>query len=1402
MKKTSLLKKIIPLAIAFLMLTGCAAETPLQQTPSSASSALVEPVETQQTEQSGGLKTIGQIGGPTQAVEVSGDYAYFGIGSRLVVMQISDMHREVGYCTLKENIEDITAAGDTLYVSEGGAGLAVADVSDPSKPTVLSVFDTQGFTEGVVVKGNFAYTADGPSGLRIIDISDKSNPKEVSSAYGSYFAFGVSVKDGYAYIAAAGAGLLVADVSDPENPKETGLLPMAGYAYAVTIAGDTAYVANGWDGVHAVDISKPEQMKERGKYDTIGWTYDIAVDGSTAYVTDSFNGIDILDVSDPSEPFLDSSYATGGNILCHIAFNGETVYAASRNGGLYILDAKDKKNPVLIGSYSPMGYADDIAVSGNYAYVAAGPYGLRVIDISDIANPLEVSFFDTLSYATGVEVKGNYVYVICYGKENDPAGLFTLDVSDPAQPKKTAFCSSPGMPQDIIIDENAIFIANESGIESYDISIPASPKLTGFLDFSAGDAAKGTAASWGVAVKGDTAYVTHCDFGLEVVDISDISKMSIKSNFVNEKAKKFGAIALSGDHAYVSDGSDILIADISDPKKPKESGAYMTQTDVQRICASGNMLYVAGGASGVLSIDVSDPANPVLKSQIKTGGYALGIEYNGDYVFAACGEAGLFIIGDDYSSTEKQSAVSGTSHQIMPVSIPVSSKIYPGKSNKPSNPVSITVTSTSDSGQGTLREALDIANKNPGTYIIIFDFKVFSPEKPAAIYLLNCLSLQGGNVTIDASNAGVILDGSKAESNTTALEIMSDHNNVKGLQIINFSDNGISISGSYNTIGGDRSKGKGPIGEGNMVSGNKFAGIYISSGKMEGLPPSDNIVIGNLIGTDINGNQVFGNNGAGVFIGNNAACNIIGGQSEADRNIISGNGRSEVSIMRQANRNTIAGNYIGVNAGGTAVLGNAVMSVSIELGGYNNTIKNNVIGNSSSASVTVSDWGSWGNSITGNYIGTDASGEVSLNQSGQGIGMNASFNRIGGNSPGEGNVVSGTGGGAIKIGLWGTNETIVSGNLIGTDATGTKALGNDSYGITLYGGECRGTFIGGASNGEANIIGGNNGSGILAEGGNEYNYILGNFIGTNADGTAKLTNAACGIEIKGSDYTFIQNNLFVNSSKFAIYIKGNNNRVCRNIIYDICIDEGKDNRWDDGKLGNYWVDYMGMDAGGDGIGDSPYTSDNITDMFPIMQPSETTAQQTAPPTVETVPETTAAEATAQETTAAETVPKTAAYNIGGKGPAGGYIFYINPNYEQDGWRYLEAAPYDQGKYHWYNGSYVNAGATDTYIGSGLSNTGKIINAQGSGNYAAYICYNLVLGGYDDWFLPSKDELNLIYNNLYLKGIGGFSPEPYSSSSEVVEYYAWLISFYNGLQYYDNQYYEDAYRLVRAVRAFN
>ena len=157
----------------------------------------------------------------------------------------------------------------------------------------------------------------------------------------------------------------------------------------------------------------------------------------------------------------------------------------------------------------------------------------------------------------------------------------------------------------------------------------------------------------------------------------------------------------------------------------------------------------------------------------------------------------------------------------------------------------------------------------------------------------------------------------------------------------------------------------------------------------------------------------------------------------------------------------------------------------------------------------------------------------------------------------------------------------------------------------------------------------------------------------------------------------------------------------------------------------------------------------------------------------------------------------------GEAYQGGKVAYVlqsgDPGYDPTTPHGLIAATLDQSTgIRWYNGSYTTTGATSPAIGTGLSNTNSIITSQGatSTSYAAGLARAYAGGGYADWYLPSRDELNKLYLNRIV--IGGFANSYYWSSTEDDGNLAGLQIFLVGVQGSSDK---NSTYAVRAVRAF-
>jgi len=280
------------------------------------------------------------------------------------------------------------------------------------------------------------------------------------------------------------------------------------------------------------------------------------------------------------------------------------------------------------------------------------------------------------------------------------------------------------------------------------------------------------------------------------------------------------------------------------------------------------------------------------------------------------------------------------------------------------------------------------------------------------------------------------------------------------------------------------------------------AGIII-----DGVGSTGNVVEGDFIGTDVTGARSVPNNSGVILFGTSG--NTVGGTAPGAGNVLSGNYDYDVWMKLGSTGNVVQGNFVGTNASGSravaysGTLTATLYGVFISEGSAGNTVGGTAPGASNVISgngggVAIAEPGIPGNLIQGNYIGTDASGTIAVGNISYGVSP-AAGTTIGGTAPGAGNLISGNGTGIGGVSTFAAylapdlTGLVVQGNLIGTDATGTRPLPNHA-GIGFDKGA--GVTIGGAAPGAGNVIAYNSTYGIGTFGSNPA--ILANSIHDNA----------------------------------------------------------------------------------------------------------------------------------------------------------------------------------------------------------------------------------------------------------------------------------------------------------------
>lgn len=400
------------------------------------------------------------------------------------------------------------------------------------------------------------------------------------------------------------------------------------------------------------------------------------------------------------------------------------------------------------------------------------------------------------------------------------------------------------------------------------------------------------------------------------------------------------------------------------------------------------------------------------------------------------------------------------------------------------------VTNTNDAGAGSLRQAIidanatansggndiiDFSTLGAGTHTITLASDLPSPTE--------AVTIDGYTATSYASNAPVIgIDGfthgfliNNAGAAGTIL---------RGLVIWGCTQDGIEVNGVTNI---------------------SILGCWIGidlSGAIPGATVQDN----------------------GIYITNASNNTQVGSSSTIDRNIISGCLDEGIFIDGASTGCTIQMNYIGTGTTGNTDLGNGQRGIRIESANDNIigiTSFGNVIGGNTNHGILITS--STGTSIVANNIGIGADGTTDLGNDGHGINLDAaSSTTIGGSSTNDRNIISGNGAGGLGIGITLTNASdncIIRSNYIGTNAAGTAAVRNEIHGINIQ--NSVDTQVGGDGTNDGNLISGNGtvlstGSGINIDNASDRTVVRGNYIGTNAAGSASIPNGSHGIYIAAS----------------------------------------------------------------------------------------------------------------------------------------------------------------------------------------------------------------------------------------------------------------------------------------------
>jgi parallel beta-helix repeat protein len=428
-------------------------------------------------------------------------------------------------------------------------------------------------------------------------------------------------------------------------------------------------------------------------------------------------------------------------------------------------------------------------------------------------------------------------------------------------------------------------------------------------------------------------------------------------------------------------------------------------------------------------------------------------------------------------------------------------------------PATYIVVDTSDSGSGSLRDAITQVNSG---IVNTIDFSIGALGSTQTIQVGSTthapLPAITQPVVIDGCSQGggayngpplIMLDGSavtqlngEAFPRNPGLELIASNSTIRGLAIGNFLITNVPTSPGF-------------------PPRNEGEGVFINGG-------TNDSVVDCYLGTTLDGLHAAPNED-GLIIDDASAADS--GNNSVSRNVISGNLFDGVQLLDSAT-NTLQGNLIGLGADGFTPLGNGADGVAVA--SVNDVIDNLVTGNTISANgadgVDIGGLVTGGLVIQGNVIGLDASASVERGNGGDGVHIEngSAGNLVGGPTNADGNVIAGNGVGVVIDAGGFSSSNTVENNVIGTNDAGAAGLGN-SVGVVVSNFTDNGFINSTVSN---NVISGNVSDGVQVTAAS-HNVFSGNFVGVLVGNSViALGNGGNGIVIaNGSANNVLSSNV-------------------------------------------------------------------------------------------------------------------------------------------------------------------------------------------------------------------------------------------------------------------------------------
>jgi hypothetical protein len=600
------------------------------------------------------LEVVDQFAGDILSAATAGDVVYMGLGTRVVMVDVSDPDRskiinrsEI----LSGTVKDITLKQQLAYVATGKGGLDVLDVSEPASLKKITNVPVKGELNNLVTTTNLLFGLgiqpgehrDGPGFISIIDVTAPTHPVELAWHPLPYPAHRLAVDKDILYVVGE-TGLHVFDASSPPKLREISPPAPSKRKYRdVSVGNQYVYLAGEQLDVMPHPLSDKATIVASEKVNAPDLNVVLAHDGYV-YATSVFGGFQsclgrlwVFDITQEEAPELKTAEALPIGCVYSLAIDKDRLYIIEENA-LRIVDVTDPKHPQISGVFNLPGTITNLELFGDYLYGSGGlNNGLHIFDISQPVLPRLANTLDEVDdWILQMEMLDERLYLSVFAGR-----IKTLDLSHPLNPD--------------ITDE---FVWNESKTATLGAEHTYRILPSGMLVFATEED-----NIWPTLLKmkdltidSKYLYLTGNEYNhrdhitehvrgvLYIVDAENRSELQ-EIKVIDLPMVANAATVLIENYIYVPTVAEgIMIFDARPPVNLKLVGNLALDGSPTSVTREGQWLYITTDNSKLWVVDLSSPAAPQLVEYLNLPLTAHDMVVTRDYLYLAGGPGGILVV--------------------------------------------------------------------------------------------------------------------------------------------------------------------------------------------------------------------------------------------------------------------------------------------------------------------------------------------------------------------------------------------------------------------------------------------------------------------------------------------------------------------------------------------------------------------------------------------------------------------------------------------------------------------------------------------------------------------------------------------------------------------------------------